>query len=147
MRLMGLDLGDKTIGVAISDPLGLTAQGITTIKRTEQENDLFELAKLISDYEVEQIVLGLPKNMNGSIGPQGEKVLEFKKIIETRFKIDVFLQDERLSTLEAERFLIGANVKRTKRKKVIDKIAAVMILQGFLDSKIGNNKEKGLTDN
>lgn len=140
MRSMGLDLGDKTIGIAISDPLGLTAQGIKTIKRTDLEKDLMELGELITNYEVEQIILGLPKNMNGSIGPQGEKALEFKKILEAQFEKDVILQDERLSTLEAERMLIGANVKRAKRKQVIDKIAAVVILQGYLNSKLENNK-------
>ncbi len=135
MRYMGLDLGEKTIGVAISDPLGLIAQGITTIRRTDLEQDLGELNRLVKDYLVEQIVLGFPKNMNGTVGPQGERVLEFKKLLEAKFGLEIFLQDERLSTMEVERVLIGANVKRAKRKKVIDKMAAVVILQGYLDSK------------
>lgn len=134
MRIMGLDVGDKTIGVSVSDPLGLTAQGVTTIRRATIEEDLIQLQQLIDAYEVKLIVLGLPKNMNGTIGPQGEKVLAFRDILEGQLKIPTVLQDERLSTLEAERFLIHADVTRAKRKKVIDKMAASVILQTYLDS-------------
>lgn len=134
MRIMGLDVGDKTIGVSVSDPLGLTAQGVTTIKRTSIEEDLEQLQQLIDTYEVKLIVLGLPKNMNGTIGAQGEKVLAFRDLLEEQLKIPTVLQDERLSTLEAERFLIHADVSRAKRKKVIDKMAASVILQSYLDS-------------
>ncbi|MFA5535605.1 MAG: Holliday junction resolvase RuvX [Bacillota bacterium] len=136
MRYMGLDLGEKTIGVAISDPLGLTAQGVTTIKRIDLEKDLKELESLAENYLVEQIVLGFPKNMNGTIGPQGERTLEFKKVLESALDLEVILQDERLSTMEVERVLIDANVKRAKRKKVIDKMAATVILQSYLNSKV-----------
>lgn len=134
MRIMGLDVGDRTIGVAISDPLGLTAQGITTIRRTNLEEDLAQLSQLMNTYEVKQLVLGFPKNMNGTIGSQGEKALAFKNVLEKQFKMPVFLQDERLSTAEAERLLIKADLRRSKRKKVIDKLAASVILQSYLDS-------------
>lgn len=141
MRIMGLDVGDKTIGVSVSDPLGLTAQGITTIKRNSIEEDLAQLQQLIDTYEVDLIVLGLPKNMNGTIGPQGEKVLAFRGILEEQLNTPTVLQDERLSTIEAERFLIHADVSRAKRKKVIDKMAASVILQTYLDSRCGNKDE------
>jgi putative Holliday junction resolvase len=130
---MGLDIGDKTIGVAVSDPLGLTAQGITTIKRSDAESDLQQLKQLIESYQVELLVVGLPKNMNGTVGPQGEKVLAFKTLLEDRFNLPVVLEDERLTTVAAERMLINADVSRAKRKKVIDKLAASVILQGYLD--------------
>jgi putative Holliday junction resolvase len=130
---MGLDIGDKTIGVAVSDPLGLTAQGITTIKRLDDETDLEQLQQLIESYQVELLVVGLPKNMNGTVGPQGEKVLAFKTLLEDRFNLPVVLEDERLTTVTAERMLIDADVSRAKRKKVIDKLAASVILQGYLD--------------
>ena len=142
MRIMGLDLGEKTIGIAISDPLGLTAQGLTTIKRGDLDEDLKKLKELIEAYEVQNLVLGLPKNMDGSLGPQSEKISEFKGILEEQLNIKVFLQDERLSTKEAEKFLISANVRRSKRKTVIDKIAAVVILQTYLDRRIGDDKKR-----
>lgn len=135
MRIMGLDIGDKTIGVAVSDPLGLTAQGVTVIKRSGPEEDLRRLAQLIEEYEVELVVLGLPKNMNGTLGPQGEKVLAFRDILEKELQIPTVLQDERWSTIEAERLLLHAGVSRAKRKKVIDKMAAGVILQSYLDSR------------
>lgn len=133
MRIMGLDLGTKTIGVAVSDLLGLTAQGIKTINRTQSEEDLSQLKELITEYEVTKIVLGLPKNMDGTIGPQGEKVLAFQQLLKGELALEVELQDERLSTVEAERFLITADLRRGKRKKVIDKLAATIILQSYLD--------------
>ncbi|HHY60142.1 MAG TPA: Holliday junction resolvase RuvX [Clostridia bacterium] len=138
MRIMGLDVGDKTIGVAVSDPLGLTAQGITTIKRSELAEDLRQVARLVEQYGVELVVLGLPKNMDGTIGPQGEKVLAFRDTLERELKIPTVLQDERWSTLEAERLLIRADLSRSKRKKVIDKMAASVILQGYLDARFRN---------
>lgn len=138
MRIMGLDVGDKTIGVAVSDPLGLTAQGITTIKRSELAEDLRQVARLVEQYGVELVVLGLPKNMDGTIGPQGEKVLAFRDTLERELKIPTVLQDERWSTLEAERLLIRADLSRLKRKKVIDKMAASVILQGYLDARFRN---------
>lgn len=137
MRSMGLDVGSKTIGVAISDAMGWTAQGIETVKINEQVNDFGykRLKELIKEYEVTTIVVGLPKNMNGTIGPRGEICQEFAKNIEKKFKVPVVLWDERLTTMAAERVLLEADVSRSKRKKVIDKMAAVMILQGYLNSR------------
>ncbi|AIS52334.1 putative holliday junction resolvase [Thermoanaerobacter kivui] len=136
MRVMALDVGDKTIGVAISDPLGTIAQGLTTIKRNSNQKDLERIKEIVNQYKVEIIIVGLPKNMDGSIGPQGQKVLKFADFLKENFEIPVMLWDERLTTVEAERVLIEkANVSRKKRKKVIDKLAAVLILQGYLDSK------------
>lgn len=136
MRTLGLDVGSKTIGVAVSDELGWTAQGVETIRRNldEPELDFQQLGKLISNYEITKIVVGLPKNMNGTIGPSGEACQAFAKEVKQRFELPVALWDERLTTVAAERMLISADVSRKKRKKVIDKMAAVMILQGFLDS-------------
>ncbi|MEB4594928.1 MULTISPECIES: Holliday junction resolvase RuvX [Bacillus amyloliquefaciens group] len=136
MRILGLDLGTKTLGVALSDEMGWTAQGIETIKINEAEGDygLGRLSELMKDYNVEKIVLGFPKNMNGSIGPRGEASQTFAKLLETAYNVPVVLWDERLTTMAAEKMLIAADVSRQKRKKVIDKMAAVMILQGYLDS-------------
>ncbi len=133
-RTMGLDVGDKTIGIAASDPMGWTAQGIETIMRTNIKKDLQRLEELVKEYEVNKIVVGLPKNMNGTIGPQGEKVQEFAERLKKRFSAEIVLWDERLTTVAAERSLIAADVSRKKRKEVIDKMAAVYILQGYLDS-------------
>ena len=135
MRTMGLDLGSKTLGVAISDAMGWTAQGLETIKINEATKDfgIKRLGEIIQEYEVTKIVLGFPKNMNGTIGPRGEASQDFATYLEKKFKLPVFLWDERLTTMAAERVLIEADVSRSKRKKVIDKMAAVMILQGFLD--------------
>ena len=133
-RTLGLDVGDKTIGVAASDLLGWTAQGIETIIRTNIKKDLQRLEELVKEYEIIKIVVGLPKNMNGTIGPQGEKVLAFAERLKKRFKAEIVLWDERLTTVAAERSLIAADVSRKKRKEVIDKMAAVYILQGYLDS-------------
>ncbi|MDP4145394.1 MAG: Holliday junction resolvase RuvX [Bacillota bacterium] len=134
MRILGLDIGDKTIGVAISDPLGLTAQGVTTIKRIGKAKDIEELRKIISQYEVDTIVSGLPKNMNGTIGPQGEKVLKFCEEIKNNFDIPLIMWDERLTTVAAHKAMLEADLSRAKRKKIVDKIAATYILQGYLDS-------------
>lgn len=136
MRILGLDVGTKTIGVAISDEFGWTAQGIQTIPIDEEKKQfgLPVLESIINEYSVDKIVVGLPKNMNGTIGPRGEASKEFAKMIEDKFKLPVVLWDERLTTVAAERLLIEADMSRKKRKKVIDKMAAVMILQGFLDS-------------
>lgn len=136
MRYLALDIGDKTIGVAVSDLLGLTAQGIKTIRRTSNKKDLQELGEIISEYEVESLVIGLPKNMNGTEGERCEIVRNFAKKIAEKFPtVKQIFWDERLSTVAAEKFLIGAaDVSRAKRKKIIDKMAAVYILQGYLDS-------------
>lgn len=133
---MGLDVGSKTIGVAVSDELGWTAQGITTIAIDEEAGEfgLDDLEALIQQYKIEKIVVGLPKNMNGTIGPRGEASLHFADLLRERFSLPVIMWDERLSTMAAERVLLQADLSRKKRKKVIDKMAAVMILQGYLDS-------------
>jgi len=134
---MGLDYGSKTVGVAISDPLGITAQGIETIERKEENKlrkTLARIEELVKEYEVEKIVLGFPKNMNNTIGERAEKSLELKAALERRIGIPVIMWDERLTTVEAERTLIESNVRRENRKKYVDKIAAVFILQGYLDS-------------
>lgn len=133
MRILGLDVGDKTIGVAISDPLGFTAQGITTIRRKNYTYDIEELKKICDEYGVESIVSGLPKNMNGTLGPQGEKVLEFCERLKEALNIKIDMWDERLTTVAAHRAMLEADLSRAKRKKLVDKIAATYILQGYLD--------------
>ena len=134
-RIMGLDIGDKTIGVAVSDLMGITAQGVKTIRRVGKKKDIEELKLIITERQVNKIVSGLPKNMNGTLGPQGEKVLKFCELIKEETGLDIEFWDERLSTVAAERSLIEGDVSRQKRKKVIDMLAAVIILQGYLDSK------------
>ncbi|MDD7182334.1 Holliday junction resolvase RuvX [Peptostreptococcus anaerobius] len=132
-RIMGLDIGNSTIGVAVSDMLGITAQGITTIHRKSKKKDLEELKKIIDEQNVNLIVSGLPKNMNGTIGPQAELVKKFCELIESELKIKVEFWDERLTTVSAQRVLIDGDISRKNRKKVIDKLAAVIILQNYLD--------------
>lgn len=133
MRIMGLDVGSKTIGVALSDPLGWTAQGLEVIRRKGLNHDLQRLAEIIQEHEVHKAVIGLPKNMNGTIGPQAEVVQEFVKQFQEKLLIPVEMWDERLTTVAAQRTLLEADLSRKKRKLIIDKMAAVMILQGFLD--------------
>jgi putative Holliday junction resolvase len=136
MRVMGLDVGSRTVGVAVSDPMGWTAQGIEIIRINEDENNFgYErLGELVKEYEVTRFVVGLPKNMNNTIGPRAEASQAYGKAIEERFGLPVDYQDERLTTVQAERMLVEqANTSRAKRKKVIDKLAAVMILQNYLD--------------
>jgi putative Holliday junction resolvase len=132
-RIMGLDVGDKTIGVAVSDLMGLTAQGVKTIKRVGKKKDIEALKEIIKERQVNKIVSGLPKNMNGTLGPQGEKVIKFCELLEEETGIKIEYWDERLSTVAAERTLIQGNVRRENRKGVIDMVAAVIILQGYLD--------------
>ena len=134
-RIMGLDIGDKTIGVAVSDLMGLTAQGVTTIKRVGKKKDIEAIKQIIAEKQVNKIVSGLPKNMNGTVGPQGEKVQKFCELLKEETNLPLEFWDERLSTVAAERSLIEGNVRRENRKKVIDMLAAVIILQGYLDSK------------
>ncbi|MFD1358312.1 Holliday junction resolvase RuvX [Fictibacillus halophilus] len=140
-RILGLDVGTKTIGVAVSDLLGWTAQGVETIRRrpNHPEEDFNRIKELISQYEIGEIVVGLPKNMNGSIGPSGEACQNFAKELESLTGLSVILWDERLTTMAAERTLISADVSRKKRKQVIDKLAAVIILQGYMDSQKNKN--------
>ena len=137
MRILGLDYGSKTVGVAVSDPLGLTAQAVETIWR-KQENHLRQTLARIDDlateYKVDRIVLGYPKNMNNTIGERAEKALEFQQMLEKRTGLQVIMWDERLTTVEANRTLMEASVRRENRKKYLDQLAAVFILQGYLDS-------------
>ncbi|MFC1540611.1 Holliday junction resolvase RuvX [Candidatus Margulisiibacteriota bacterium] len=137
MRILGLDFGAKRIGVAISDPLGLTAQGIAVIsKGAAFQDDIREINKIIEQYEgVTEIVVGLPKTMKGEIGPQAQKVLEFIGALKENIGLSITPWDERLTTVEAERTLIAAGLSRQKRKKVIDRSAAAYILQSYLESK------------
>ncbi|MDY5990301.1 MAG: Holliday junction resolvase RuvX [Coprococcus catus] len=135
-RIIGLDYGSKTVGVAVSDPLGFTAQGLETITRKD-ENKLRKtyarIEALIREYEAEQIVLGYPKNMNDTEGERVEKTLAFKEALERRTGLEVILWDERMSTVASERVLMEGNVRREDRKTYIDKMAAAFILQGYLD--------------
>lgn len=144
IRIMGLDFGSKTVGVAISDPLGLTAQGIEIIRR-ESENKLrrtlARIEELIREYEVTSLVLGFPKNMNNTIGERAEKTLAFKEMLERRTGLAVTMWDERLTTVAANRTLIEGGVRRENRKEYVDMIAAVYILQGYLDS-CGREKDE-----
>ena len=136
MRILGLDYGSKTVGVALSDPLGLTAQNLETIWR-KQENKLRQtlarIEELTKEYQVETIVVGYPKNMNNTVGERAEKALEFKEKLESRTGLPVVMWDERLTTLEANRTLMEAGVRRENRKQYLDGLAAVFILQGYLD--------------
>ena len=138
MRIMGLDYGSKTIGVAISDPLGLTAQGIEILRRDDENKrrkSLRRIEELVSEYQVEEIVLGFPKNMNNTIGERAQKSLELKEMLERRCSLPVIMWDERLTTVEANRTLMESGVRRENRSKYVDMIAAVFILQGYLDAK------------
>lgn len=139
MRIMGLDVGSKTVGVAVSDPMGWTAQGIEIIRINEaiEEFGIDRVAELVKEYQVTKFVVGLPKNMNNTIGPRAEASIVYGELLEETFGLPVEYQDERLTTVQAERMLIEqANTSRAKRKKVIDKVAAVMILQNYLDKKV-----------
>lgn len=135
MRVMGLDLGTKTIGVAISDEAGLTAQPVVTVKRTSLKKDLEEIAGFIEKYSVGTVVVGLPVNMDGTIGPRGEATLKFIDKLKGAVGVPVCPWDERLSTAAVQRMLIEGDLSRARRKEVVDKLAASYILQGYLDSK------------
>lgn len=144
MRIMGLDFGSKTIGVAISDELLLTAQGIEIIRRKEENKlrqSLARIEALIGEYRVEEIVLGYPKNMNNTEGGRAMLTAEFKEKLERRTGLPVLLWDERLTTVAADRFMMEAGIRREERKEHVDRIAAVFILQGYLDYR--RNQEKG----
>ncbi len=143
MRYMGLDVGDATIGVAVSDLLHITAQGRETLRRISIKEDIDRLVDIIVEQDVDKVVVGLPKNMNGTVGPQGEKTLAFSQKLEKKLRysdrikdreIEIIMWDERLTTVAAEKMLIQADVSRRKRKDVIDTVAAGYILQGYLDS-------------
>ncbi|OWA36558.1 Holliday junction resolvase RuvX [Saccharibacillus sp. O16] len=135
MKLLGLDYGDRRIGVAVSDAFGWTAQGIEVVQRREDGSHMQKIAELAALHEVEEVVVGLPKNMNGTIGPRGELCIEFAESLRESLSLPVHLWDERLTTVSAERTLLEADVSRKKRKQVVDKIAAGLILQNYLDSK------------
>ena len=136
MRYIGLDLGSRTLGVSLSDQNGIIASSYKIIRHEEEYEKLIdEVKKIIEEYKVDKIVLGLPKNMNGTIGPKGELSYKFKEMLEKGTGLEVFLEDERLSTREATNLLIQNDTSRKKRKKVIDSMAATIILQSFLDKK------------
>lgn len=135
MRVMGLDFGQKTIGVAVSDEMGWTAQPVTVIRRQGVKKDLAELNKLTDEFQVTEVVMGLPKNMNGSQGEMADKARDFGQKLAEALGLPVTYWDERLSTVAAERVLLEGDVSRRKRKQVIDKVAAAIILQAYLDSR------------
>ncbi|WP_308634695.1 Holliday junction resolvase RuvX [Paenibacillus silvisoli] len=135
MRLMGLDYGDRRIGVAVSDAFGWTAQGVGVVEKRRDNGEDEAIAKLVKEHEVSEIVVGLPKNMNGTIGPRGEICIAFAQHLQQKLNVPVHLWDERLTTVAAERTLLEADVSRKKRKLVVDKMAATLILQNYLDSK------------
>ncbi|SFR02958.1 Holliday junction resolvase RuvX [Desulfoscipio geothermicus] len=142
MRIMGIDLGEKNIGIAVSDELGWTAQGLEIVRRQGSiEKDLDKIKAIAQQYQVEKIVVGLPRNMNGTTGAQGQKALSFADKIRRHLDLPVETWDERLSTVAAERLLINADVSRAKRRKVIDKLAASVILQGYLDAQARVDKQ------
>lgn len=149
MRIMGLDFGSKTVGVAISDPLELTAQGIEIVRRKEENKlrrTLARIEELIVEYEVGEIVLGLPKNMNNSEGDRVEKTKAFQEMLERRTGLQVNLWDERLTTVAADRAMMEAGIRRENRKDYVDMIAAVLILQGFLDHKKMNKDNNAVQE-
>lgn len=135
MRYLGLDLGSKTLGLAISDKSAVLATSLEVLRYETYEELLEKLEKIIIEKEVEKIVLGNPLNMSGSISVRSEETFKFKEMLEKRFKLEVIMQDERLSTVEVEKLLINAGTRREKRKKIIDKLAATIILQTYLDRK------------
>jgi putative Holliday junction resolvase len=141
MRIMGLDIGTHTIGIAISDELGITAQGLKTLGRKSMEEDFTQITAIIHQFGIEKIVVGLPKNMNGTLGKQAEFVLKWIDVLKDHLQVPVVTWDERLSTVGASKVLLEADLSRRKRKKVIDKLAAVLILQGYLDQSRRPNHE------
>lgn len=135
MRILGIDYGDSRIGIAVSDPFGWTAQAVETINvKNNLTSSIERIAQLIDIYKVEKIVLGFPINMNGTIGPRGEKTLEFMELLADKAKIEIIKWDERLSSVAANRIMHETEVKTSRKKNVVDQIAACYILQGYLDS-------------
>lgn len=139
VRIMGLDIGSHTIGVAITDELRITAQGLKTIRRKSKEEDFEEIIRIIDQFKIGKIVVGLPKNMNGTLGKQAERVLQWIKTIRQKVDLPIVTWDERFSTVEASRILLEADLSRRKRKKAIDKLAAVIILQGYIEKDRNQN--------
>lgn len=134
MKILGLDIGSKRIGVAASDPLGITAQGLFSLERQDDDKTIEAIGDIVSKASIERIVVGLPLNMNGSRGPKAEEAISLADLLKNKLKIPVNLWDERLSTMEVERIMIAGGASRRKRKKKIDKLAAQVILQGYLDA-------------
>ena len=146
VRILGLDYGSKTVGAAVSDPLGITAQMAETIVREREDElrrTLARIEALIEEYKIERIVLGYPKNMNNTLGERAAKTEEFKAALERRTGLPVILWDERLTTVAAERVLMEQGVRREHRKETVDQIAAALILQGYLDSLSARNENEG----
>jgi putative Holliday junction resolvase len=139
---MGLDLGDKTIGVAVSDPLGWTAQAVEVIRRRCFEDDLNRLRQLAAEYEVQEVVVGHPRNMDGSLGPRAEAAADFAGRLAAELNLPVRLWDERLTTVAAERILLEADLSRARRRRVIDKTAAALMLQNYLEAAARRNKNR-----
>ncbi len=155
MRILSLDVGEKKIGVAVSDELGITAQGLGVIECQNRRQDLSRIARYVQEYEVDEIIIGLPRNMDGTIGPQAREILAFQEKLAGAVHIPVVTWDERLTTVAANRVLLEADLRRRKRKKVIDKLAAVFILESYLrykkkqreagpEEKAPQNQEEGL---
>ena len=145
MRIMGLDFGSKTVGVAVSDPLGITAQGVEIVRRKSEKRmrqTLARIEELIGVYEVGHLVLGYPKNMNGTEGLRCEKTKEFKELLEKRTGLSVTLWDERLTTVAADRSMMEAGLGRQERKEYVDELAAVFILQGYMDAQAMREQEE-----
>ncbi len=136
-RILAIDLGARRIGLAVSDELGWTAHGLPTLERVGPKKDIARLRAVAAEYQVRKLIVGLPRNMNGSLGPQANLVLEFIEQLKNKLKLDVIPWDERLTTRAAERVLIEADMSRAKRRKKVDQVAAVLILQGYLDSRQG----------
>ncbi|NMA49813.1 MAG: Holliday junction resolvase RuvX [Tissierellia bacterium] len=134
-RILGLDVGTKRIGVAISDPLGFSAQPLTTIIRESKKKDMAAIEAILLEYDIKKVIVGMPKNMNGTVGPSGEMAMQVGEKIRNKFKIELIYIDERLSSVSAERILIEADIRREDRKNMIDKVAASYILQTYLDTK------------
>lgn len=134
MRIICLDIGNKTVGVAVSDPLGYTAQGITTIHRKNIKQDMNSILELCNEYNADRILAGFPKNMNGTVGPQAEKVIAFCDHLKKVSELPIEFWDERLTTVCANRAMLEGDLSRKKRKQIVDKLAAVFILQSYLDS-------------
>jgi putative Holliday junction resolvase len=140
MRYLGLDLGTRRIGVAVSDELGLTAQPLSTLETASEDDAIAAIRSLIRRYAVDEVVIGLPKNMNGTCGPAAEQALALAARLEAEGQVKVAMWDERLTSKAAERLLIEADVRRSRRKRAVDQMAAVLILQGFLDRR---RRERG----
>ena len=140
-RLLGLDIGDKRIGVSVSDELGITAQGLENIYRESDDQAINEICELINHLHIDEVVVGMPKNMNGTLGPQAEKVMKFSKALGSSARIPIKHWDERLTTVIAHKTITALNTKRKNKKKKVDRIASQLILQGYLDNRSLKKRE------